>query len=272
MRLFEAILEANHRALAGDSEAGLRPADYAEELPIIALTCVDPRLNRLLPQVLGVPGEQFIWLRNGGNIVTGPMSSTMRSIALACAVKGGREIAVIGHTDCQVCRATTMQLVELFKAQGIERGQLPANLNEFFGTSGSERVTVLKAVDFIRQSPVIGPGIPVHGLLVDTESGRLEWLVNGYEQMALRGAASGSSGLGTPVGGARPLDEFKIGEMAFPQARIGEVTVQAPSAPQQPEGTPKPPRLPEKGAEAPPRLPLTPAYRPKFQLRRGARR
>ena len=68
-------------------------------LPLIALTCIDPRLNHLLPDRLGIPEESFIWLRNAGNIVTGPLSSTMRSLALACAIKGGKEIAVIGHTD-----------------------------------------------------------------------------------------------------------------------------------------------------------------------------
>src|SRR5271165_3757640 len=95
-RLFEAIIDANQRALAGDTQAGLHPAEYGDELPLVALTCVDARLNSLLPQVLGILPEQFIWLRNAGNIVTGPMSSTMRSLALACAVKGGKEIVVIG--------------------------------------------------------------------------------------------------------------------------------------------------------------------------------
>src|SRR5258708_5262113 len=102
MRLVEAIIDANHRALAGDANAGLRPADYADELPIVALTCIDPRLNALLPQVLGVPPDQFIWLRNAGNIITGPASSTVRSLSLACAVKGGKEIVIIGHSDCLV--------------------------------------------------------------------------------------------------------------------------------------------------------------------------
>ena len=46
-------------------------ADYAGELPVVALTCIDPRLNRFFPGVLGLPEEQFIWLRNAGNIITG---------------------------------------------------------------------------------------------------------------------------------------------------------------------------------------------------------
>src|SRR3974390_3491983 len=121
MRLFEAIVNANHRAVAGDDHAGLHPAEFTDELPIVALTCIDPRLNALFPDVLGLPGEQFIWLRNAGNVITGPMSSTIRSLALACAVKGGKEIAIIGHTDCQVSRTTTMQLLQRLEALGVKR-------------------------------------------------------------------------------------------------------------------------------------------------------
>src|SRR3974390_1840641 len=183
MRLFEAIIDANHRAVAGDATAGLRPAEYADELPVIALTCIDPRLNAFFPNALALPAEQFIWLRNAGNIITGPLSSTMRSLALACAVKGGREIAIIGHTDCQVGKTTTMELIDRFRALGVERHLLPANVNEFFGMFASERANVIKAVDIVRQSPLIGPKIAVHGLLLDIETGKVEWLVKGSQTM-----------------------------------------------------------------------------------------
>src|ERR1019366_5577965 len=121
MHLFEAIIDANHRAVAGDASAGLHPAEFADELPVIALTCIDPRLNALFPNVLGIPADQFIWLRNAGNIITPPLSSTLRSLALACAVKGGQEIAIIGHTDCQVCKTSTIELLERLKNLGVER-------------------------------------------------------------------------------------------------------------------------------------------------------
>lgn len=230
MRLFEAILEANHRAVAGDVEAGLRPTDYADELPIIALTCIDPRLNRLMPGALGVPEESFIWLRNAGNIITHPLSSTMRSLALACAVKGGREIAIIGHTDCHVATTTMLQLLDRFKALGIERNALPDNVNEYFGLFATERQNVIKGYDLVRRSPIIGAKIPVHGLLVDIETGKLEWVVNGYqswqnparsvviEQPPTAEEAPPLTGL--PHG-------FEIGEMKFPETKIGEATEKA---------------------------------------------
>src|SRR5438445_13145916 len=129
MPLLEAIVEANHRAVAVGATATLNLAEFADALPVVALTCIDPRLNRLIPEMLGVPEEQFIWLRNAGNIITGPLSSTMRSLALAGAVKGGKEIALIGHTDCLVCKTTVMKLTDAFRARGVDRAKLPANLN-----------------------------------------------------------------------------------------------------------------------------------------------
>ena len=64
MRLFEAIVDANHRALAGDSRAGIRPAEFADALPVVVLTCFDPRLHPLMPEVLGVAESDFIWITN----------------------------------------------------------------------------------------------------------------------------------------------------------------------------------------------------------------
>ena len=254
MRLFEAIVDANQRAARGE-KAGLRPDEFADSLPIVALTCIDPRLNPLMPEVLGVPEENFIWLRNAGNIITGPVSSTMRSIALACAVKGGKEIAVIGHTDCKVRHTSAAELIDRLRHLGISRERLPDNVNEFFGLFASERANVLKAVDFARQSPIIGAAIPVHGLLVDIRSGALEWIVNGYNALNLARAS-------TSPGGEWSLPPFDLGAMKFPESKIGDLGM--PSVPnaipptpeiqppvekvrlKQPEPIPLPPRIPRR--------------------------
>jgi len=226
MRLFEAIIDANHRAVAGDKTAGLHPADFENELPVVALTCVDPRLNAYFPNALALPAEQFIWLRNAGNIITGPLSSTMRSLALACAVKGGKEVAVIGHTDCQVCKTTTMQLLDKLKELGVERHLLPDNVSDFFGLFASERQNVIKAVNFVRRSPIVGPKIPVHGLLLDIETGRLDWVDNGYQ--ALETAANQSKESVKSAGPAsESMGNFNFGEMKFPETKIGEFATKA---------------------------------------------
>src|SRR2546425_5184165 len=274
MRLLEAIITANHRAVEGDPSAGLHPAEFEAELPIVAVTCIDPRLNALFPNVLGLPGEQFIWLRNAGNIITGPLSSTMRSLALACAVKGGKEIAIIGHTDCLVGKTNTMQLLERLRSLGIERHLLPDNINEYFGMFSSERQNVLKAAEIVRQSPLIGPKIPVHGLLVDIATGKLEWLVNGYQTLETFSSKWQDvvKSAGQTVDALKSLTDFNIGEMKFPETKIGEIVTrgedwlsekvhqigtQAP----QPAAAPAPP--------TPRPIPLPPPIRPRIHLRRS---
>jgi carbonic anhydrase len=227
MRLFESILDANHRAVAGDASAGLHPAEFADALPVVALTCIDPRLNAFFPNALALPAEDFIWLRNAGNIITSPLSSTMRSLALACAVKGGKEIAIIGHTDCQIAKTTIMVLLDKFKALGVDRSKLPENLTDFFGAFGSERQNVIKACDYVRNSPLIGPKIPVHGLLLDVETGKLEWVVNGYETLrahaapVLPGNATAPK-IGDTMESLGAFKDFALGEMKFPESKIGE--------------------------------------------------
>jgi carbonic anhydrase len=226
MRLFEAIVDANHRAVSGDETAGLGLDDFADSLPLAALTCIDARLNPMLPEVLGIQEKDFIWLRNAGNIIFDPMSSMMRTLALACAVKGAKEIAIIGHTDCRVGKMSIVELIDRFKELGIDRSRLPENLNEFFGLFASERQNVMRGVEFIRSSPLIGPNMPTHGLLLDINSGRLEWLVNGYESSARSAAAIAGPEKTTmeKVLDALPsIPAFNIGEMKFPEMKIGEV-------------------------------------------------
>ena len=262
------------------------------------LTCIDVRLNPLLPEVLGIPEDQFIWLRNAGNIITGPLSSTMRSLALACAVKGGKEIAVIGHTDCQVGKTTTMDLIGRFATLGVARHLLPANLNEFFGMFASERANVIQAVDTVRQSPLIGPKTPVHGLLVDIESGKVEWLVNGYQALDNMRARMNETvtSAGHTLDALKSLTDFEIGGIKFPETKIGETVAKAEdwlsgkvheietklSPSPEPAATPKPPLLratvaswqrekkPGKPA-VPPKPPLPQPARPRLRFHKGSK-
>ena len=274
MRLLEAILEVNQRKVAGEKSATVPVAEYGSELPLAALTCIDARLNRLLPDMLGIPEEHFIWLRNAGNIITGPLSSTMRSLALACAVKGAKEIVVIGHSDCQVGKTTTMQLLDRLAALGVDRHGLPENLVEYFGLFGTERQNVIRGVDFVRVSPLIGAKVPVHGLLIDVHSGRLEWVVNGYQHLDV--VVTGKVGelfkradhtfdafakIGSATAEELHLPESKIGDVAttahgwLDRAEHLAAAVQQPIG-QKPATEPAPPAAPAPAAKATaPKLP-----------------
>lgn len=230
MRLFDAILQANHRATDGHASP-LSLDQFADALPLVALTCIDPRLNHRVPEALGVPESHFIWLRNAGNIITSPMSSTLRSLALACAVKGGREILILGHSDCLVRKTGTLELLDKFAALGIPRAKLPQNMQEFFGLFASERQNVLQAVEHVRASPLIGPQVPVHGALLDLATGRIEVLVNGYQvfttastslsPVAEKSAETARQPVPVPPASESP-GNLSLAEIHVPNRQIGE--------------------------------------------------
>jgi carbonic anhydrase len=182
MRLLEAIIAANHAAAEG-RKGEVHLHEFADELPLAALTCIDPRLNKLFPGALGLNEEQFIWMRNAGNVITSATSSTVRSLALSIFVKEAKEIAVIGHTDCKLSKLTMMDMLARMQQHGIDRSAISQNLHEFFGLFSSETQNVIKGVGYLRESPYIPKKIPVHGLIIQTDTGRLDWVVNGYEAL-----------------------------------------------------------------------------------------
>jgi len=76
--------------------------------------------------------------------------------------------------------------------------------------------------EIVRSSPLIGPKVPVHGLLVDIQTGNLEWLVNGYQTLraessrwneVVQSAAQATDALKSMAG-------FDFGEMKFPSTKI----------------------------------------------------
>ena len=155
--------------------------------------------------------------------------------------------------------------------------------------AGSERQNIIKACDFARNSPLIGPKIPVHGLLLDIGTGQLDWVVNGYEtwqrQVPSVKAAFGSmiSAATEEIGAGAMSGGFNFGEMKFPEMKIGETTTkigetaakigevleqiggpETKPAPTVAMPTPKPPTVTVR----PTKIPLPPPIRPRSTWQR----
>ena len=93
---------------------------------------------------------------------------------------------------------------------------------------GSERQNVIKACDIVRHSPLIGPKIPVHGLLIDIETGKLDWIVNGYRDVADVPAAScANRWLAPSVRGCRLVRQFQHRRDEISRDKIGEYATKA---------------------------------------------
>lgn len=141
----------------------------------------------------------------------------------------------------------------------------------FVQVFASERQNVIKSPEFVRQSPLIGPHIPVHGLLVDITAGKLEWLVNGYQSLASSSDVSAhASQPAEPLGSTTALTAFQMGEMKFPESKIGESNSAVPQWMTELHVVePQPADMPPKVEPPPKQIPVPPRIRPKPYLQKA---
>jgi carbonic anhydrase len=120
---------------------------------------------------------------------------------------------------------------------------------------------------------LIGPKTPVHGLLLDINTGKVEWLVNGYQEISTFTSRWNETvkSAGQTVDALKNLANFEIGEMKFPETKIGETVTKAEDwMAEKLKGLEiKLPPPEAKTPTVPPKLPLPP--RPRIQVRRPGR-
>jgi carbonic anhydrase len=149
------------------------------------VTCMDCRLVQMFEQVLGLERGDVIELRTAGATISDPereggLSDLIRSLAGGIYLLGVREVAVIGHTQCGLARADPNVLIASMQALGVDPQLLieKADPKSWIGAFDDVHVNVKEVVDIIRKSPFL-PKIPVHGLVIDIETGKLEMVERG---------------------------------------------------------------------------------------------
>ena len=132
----------------------------------------------------------------------------------------------------------------------------------------------------------------MHGLLLDIGTGKLDWIVNGYETWQPAPVSDDAVRSSGPIAGALgSLGAFNIGEMKFPEGKIGELATKAedwlaqkvekieaalPGTPETQAGVAKQvvqyaERHWPKPAGLPPKIPAPPPLRPRIIPPRGRR-
>lgn len=170
------ISEANKSFLAGHPQF-LDPAGD----PFVVVACIDPRLTGLLEPALGLPRNRASVIRTAGNQLSAKNSDAVRSIAVALYVKQAREILVVGHTDCGMAGFSVSEVTENFRKAGVPRSAFgDADLRSWFGAFANIRDNVKSSIEYLRQSGIIARNIKTHGLVLDTNKGAIEVVVDGY--------------------------------------------------------------------------------------------
>jgi carbonic anhydrase len=149
---------------------------------IAIFTCMDTRLVEFLEPALGIGRGDAKIIKNAGNTLVDPGGGVVRSLVVAIYALGCEEVLVVGHRDCGMGQLDESALRQKMLAQGVPAeaiAKLTPNLGDWLGAFHDPVGNVERVVGLLRDNPLLPKTVPIHGLLFDPNSGRLDLLVDG---------------------------------------------------------------------------------------------
>lgn len=187
MSIVPSLLEFNKQFIEEKQYEAYLTDKYPDK-KIAILTCMDTRLVELLPKALNLKNGDAKFIKNAGAILTQPFGSAMRSILVAVYELGAREVLVIGHHGCGMIDLDTEGMVRKFAEHGIDPLAIQTlensgiRMEKFLRGFSSAEEGVMRSVKLIRKHPLFPKDIPVHGFMVDPETGALEVLTLDFRE------------------------------------------------------------------------------------------
>lgn len=185
--LLDEILQHNEKFVNNKEYIPYQATKYPSKRMVI-LTCMDTRLVELIPSSLNIHNGEAIILKNAGGMITHPFGSIMRSMVVAIHELKAEEIFVIGHHNCGMNSVDPKETLQKMIKNNVTSSSILSTL-EYTGIDleqwlhGFENVEdmVKENISMIRNHPLIPNEIPVHGLVIDPDTGKLDLTVNGYK-------------------------------------------------------------------------------------------
>ena len=186
MTILSEILDHNETFVRSREYEAFRTDQFPNK-KLVILTCMDTRLVELLPRAMGVRNGDVKMIKNAGAIVSHPFGSVMRSILVAVYELGAAEVAVVGHHNCGMTGLSCSKVLEKVRQRVADPnvidtlGHAGIDLQRWLVGFDHVEDGVRKSVEVIRHHPLLPTDVPVHGMIIHPETGKLDLLVDGYQ-------------------------------------------------------------------------------------------
>jgi len=113
----------------------------------------------------------------------------MRSILVAVYELDAAEVAVVGHHGCGMTGLSCARILDKARARGVSDEVVNTlrhagiDLEGWLAGFADAETGVRASVRTIRQHPLLPRDVPVHGLLICHETGKLDLLIDGYAEL-----------------------------------------------------------------------------------------
>ncbi len=186
MSLLHDILDFNHSFVEEKKYEPFITTKFPDKR-IVVLSCMDTRLVELLPKAMNLRNGDMKIVKSAGAIVNHPFGGIMRSLLVAVYELKADEVYIIGHYDCGMSAVDPDVMLGHMIERGIKQETIDTitysavDLREWLRGFGDVKTSVLKSVDLVRTHPLMPKGVPVHGLIIDPGTGRLDLITDGNQ-------------------------------------------------------------------------------------------
>jgi len=152
------------------------------------LTCMDTRLTELLPKAMNIKNGDAKIIKDAGATVMHPFGGVMRSILVAVYEFGAEDVFVVGHHGCGMSNLDTKTFINTMLNRGIKEETVLTLKNVGINIEGwlhgfeSVEESIKESVKMIKDHPLFPKDIRVHGLVMDSKTGKIDIIINGDDQ------------------------------------------------------------------------------------------
>ncbi|TWT02998.1 carbonic anhydrase [Planococcus sp. CPCC 101016] len=186
MALLDEILEYNEEFVKEKRYEEFVTTKFPDK-KVVILTCMDTRLLEMLPKAMNIKNGDVKIVKSAGAIINHPFGGIMRSLLVAVYELNADEIYIIGHHDCGMASIKPENMLEKMKKRGIDEKTIEmmkysgVNLEGWLRGFDDVTESVSHSVNMVRNHPLLDTSVPVHGLVIDPTTGKLDVVINGNE-------------------------------------------------------------------------------------------
>ncbi|WP_019241818.1 MULTISPECIES: beta-class carbonic anhydrase [Bacillus] len=186
MKALDEILAYNEE-FVGKKEYEVFQTDKFPDKRMVVISCMDTRLVELLPKAMNLKNGDVKIVKTAGAIVSHPFGSVMRSILVAIYELNADEVFIIGHHDCGMSAVSVDRFKEKMELRDVKPETLSIiensglHIQDWLEGFDDVNESVKSSVGVVRNHPLMPADVPVHGLVIHPTTGKLDVIVNGYE-------------------------------------------------------------------------------------------
>lgn len=186
MTLLQTILDHNEKFVASEQYKQYETTKYPDK-KVVILTCMDTRLHDLLPAAMNIKQGDAKVIKNAGAVISHPFGSVMRSILVALYALKADEVMIIGHHHCGMSGLESANILDAAESRGVNMERIKdlefigVDVDKFLTGFQSVEESVEHSVHMVRKHPLMPNDVPVHGLVIHPETGKLDLVCSGYK-------------------------------------------------------------------------------------------